>query len=542
MTTYSKRLILTAALGALWTACSGGDEGASSAMVRNVTAENTPLPSNMESNTVLSSGMDKLESALGGSEMLANLSTLEVSATGARYLPYEGTRPEDDPVLAATTSRQLTVDLENDRLRVDYNRDIEFLFTATEEFSHIVDGQVGTTTQALFGTPLEELSSDRVAALRQQEVLLNPHLLFLALSEGDVEQGEDIALNGANHHLLTATVDGRALRLLVNAQSGELSRVETMENDFLMRDVVIAVEYSGWQSTADGVGYPSTLRLVNNGNVVLEQTVTEFVINPTLDEALFDAVEGVTPSLDEELYARGEASSQWFQLLDSIGIPQQGIDTLVTAVPVAEGVVQLQGASHHSLLIEQAEGLVLVDAPLYEDRGQALLDYLEAEYPGKPVTHVVASHFHTDHVSGIRQVLGVTNAALVVHEQSADFWSQVVNAPSTIVPDALAVSGRDVEILSVPDNGGFTLEDATHPVSLYDMNSEHANDLLLTHEQSTNTVFVVDVYSPGNAQQGGAAELGSAISANSIPTVDLKILGGHGPAMDDFATLQTFLP
>lgn len=526
MQTYSKRLVSTVALGALFLACSSDDGGS------NSTGEGSLEPN---------SAMAKLQDALGGSELLGSLTALEVSATGSRYLPYEGTRPEDDPVLAATVSRQLTVDLANERLRVDYSRDVEFLFNASEQFSHIVNGQVGTTTQAIFGTPLEELSSDRVAALRQQEDLLNPHLLFAALSDVAVEQQEDISLSGVEHHLLTATVNGRDLQLFVEPQSGQLSRVETMENDFLMRDVVIAVNYSGWQSTADGAGYPSTVQLVNNGNIVLEQSVTELAVNPTLDETAFSFPEGAAPALDEELYARGLVSSQWFTLLDSIGIPQQGVDTLINAVPLGEGVVQLQGGSHHSLLIEQENGLVLVDSPLYEDRGQALLDYLTSEFPGKPVTHVVASHFHTDHVSGIRQVLGATGAALVVHEQSSDFWSQVVNAPSTIVPDSLSQNPRDVEILTVPDNGGFTLEDTAHPVSLYDLNSEHANDLLLIHEESNNAVFVVDIYSPGNGQQDGAVEVDAAISTNSIPTDTLQIVGGHGTAVEDYATLQLSL-
>ena len=72
------------------------------------------------------------------------------------------------------------------------------------------------------------------------------------------------------------------------------------------------------------------------------------------------------------------------------------------------------------------------------------------------------------------------------------------------------------------------------------MATTHAADMLLTHEGSTNSVFVVDIYSPGNDGQLGAADLDATLQTNAIPTDDLIIVGGHG-AIGDYAELQASL-
>ena len=84
------------------------------------------------------------------------------------------------------------------------------------------------------------------------------------------------------------------------------------------------------------------------------------------------------------------------------------------------------------------------------------------------------------------------------------------------------------------------LEDATLPVSIYHLATEHAVDMLLTHEPESNTVFVVDIYSPGFLYPA-PADLDASITEHAIPTADLKIVGGHGGEIHDYAALQSNL-
>jgi glyoxylase-like metal-dependent hydrolase (beta-lactamase superfamily II) len=487
------------------------------------------------------SARDQLILALGGQAALDDIDGLRIVGSGSRLIPNEGRTPDDNDIEANTFERTVSVNFADDALRVDTSRDIEFLLPASQEYSDVVRGNLGASTQPFFGAPLGALSSDKTASIRRQELLLTPQLLIRELAGATITELEDAPLDGSNHRRIAVSTDPAlpALTLYIDAEAGTLSKLETLELDFYQRDSVLEVFYEEWEA-AGTTAFPRSLRVVRGGNTLFTEEVSAVAVNPTFPPDTFEFPAGITPEFDAALYARGLLSSQWYYLLDSLGLPFTGIDRSVTPVEVAPGVYQLVGASHHSFLLEQQNGLVLVDAPFHEDRGAALVAFAASEFPGKPITHVVASHFHEDHASGIRQVLGVTDATLVVQASVEGFWRSLLEAPSSLRRDALESSPRDVEILTVPEGGELVLADATLPVNLYHLATEHAADMILTHEPTSNTVFVVDIYSPGFAYLA-PADLNASLTEHGIPAADLKIVGGHGGEIHDYAALQANL-
>jgi glyoxylase-like metal-dependent hydrolase (beta-lactamase superfamily II) len=484
---------------------------------------------------------DQLIAALGGQAALDALDGLRIEGTGSRFIPNEGRTPDDEAIEANTFERTVSVNFAEDALRVDTSRDIEFLLPASQEYSDIVRGNLGASTQPFFGAPLGALGSDKTASIRRQELLLTPQLLIRELEGATITEMSDAPLDGVNQRRIGVSAAGTpALLLHINAETGTLTKLETTELDFYQRDATLEVFYEDWQQVGTTAAFPHSLRVARGGNDLFKEEVTTVAANPTFAADTFEFPAGVTPAFNADLYARGQLSSQWYYLLDSIGLPFSGIDTSITPVEVGEGVFQLVGGSHHSFLVEQSDGLVLVDAPFYEDRGAALVEFAATEFPGKPIKYVVASHFHEDHVSGIREVLGRTDAKLVVQASVEGFWQTLLGARSELKPDALAATPRDVEILTVPDGGERVLADATRPLTLYHLATQHAEDMLLTYEPQSDTVFVVDIYSPGFLYPA-PADLAASITEHAIPTADLKIVGGHGGEIHDYADLQSNL-
>lgn len=68
-------------------------------------------------------------------------------------------------------------------------------------------------------------------------------------------------------------------------------------------------------------------------------------------------------------------------------------------VPVADGLYRWTAGAYHSLFLVTEKGIVVTD-PLSAEAAGWLRGELAARFPGKPITHVLYSHNHSDHVYG----------------------------------------------------------------------------------------------------------------------------------------------
>jgi glyoxylase-like metal-dependent hydrolase (beta-lactamase superfamily II) len=239
--------------------------------------------------------------------------------------------------------------------------------------------------------------------------------------------------------------------------------------------------------------------------------------------------------------AFGETSHQFFQSFASMGLALDFPFFFVAPMEIAPGVYFLTGGSHNSLAVEQENGVVIIEAPNYPERADAILAWAAQTFPNKPVTHVIATHHHLDHAAGLRSFVAA-GATVVLHEVSETyFFDEVFAAPSTLSPDALEMAPIAADILPVTVDGEI-LDDASIPITLSHLTTGHCTDMVLIHVGTAGgIVFVSDLYNPGN---GGsslspvlAQELLTAIEAGE-PTA--TIAGGHG-GVAPLAELQAFL-
>jgi glyoxylase-like metal-dependent hydrolase (beta-lactamase superfamily II) len=180
--------------------------------------------------------------------------------------------------------------------------------------------------------------------------------------------------------------------------------------------------------------------------------------------------------------------------MHAYGIPHYDRHLPVTMTDVARGVVHVAGGTHHSLVVEMDDHLVVVEAPLYEERTQAVLAGLARRWPEKPVRIVIATHFHDDHVGGLR-AYAAAGASIVTAAASRTALDAYLRAPHTVVPDALQRDPRPVTVEAVHDKlvlgaGDRTIEIRTVP-------SSHASDMLAAYLPAQRFLLVSDIYSPG---------------------------------------------
>jgi len=220
-----------------------------------------------------------------------------------------------------------------------------------------------------------------------------------------------------------------------------------------------------------------------------------------------------------------------------LGFIKDGPATEIVPRVVAPGSTLIQGIANQTMIVEQQDGIVVVEGALSSPRAEALIDYIEATYPGKPIRYVTGSHHHADHSGGMRPFVAL-GARPVVHEAAVPFFEQVFAARgSRLLPDRLDDSDAAANILAVPATGAVTLDDPVRPVMVLAEPTDHATTTILVYVPSEGVLFVNgDTYTPANPPAAGARTLDQTIRANGL-TVNW-IVGGHGGVIS-YADFQT---
>ena len=194
----------------------------------------------------LGADLTTLEKALvgvGGRVPLIGMSGFEIQATGARGLVGEGFSAGDSAFEASTFAVTVSRDLVNDNMRLDYTRQFAVGPVTEISYTEIINGNLGFVAgrDSVFeaaGTS-EEMLTARMASARRQQRLLNPHLILLDVldSEDPIATEAGVAFfNDSIHELLVVEDSVSPITLWVNASTGRISRLTTLENDFLHRD------------------------------------------------------------------------------------------------------------------------------------------------------------------------------------------------------------------------------------------------------------------------------------------------------------------
>ena len=262
----------------------------------------------------------------------------------------------------------------------------------------------------------------------------------------------------------------------VNAQ-GQVEKVRTWIDQPIVGDMLIETTYSGYKDFS-GLQLPARFVQTQDGYPAYDITVSAVTVNPAVDIQVPQNVRNFQPPP-----ARVESQK------------------------LAEGVYYLTGGSHHSLAIEMADHIVVVDTPLTQARGEAVLAKAKELIPNKPIRYVVTSHHHWDHLGGIRAAID-EGATIVTHQSNKAFLERVAKTPHTIAPDRLASSKKAVKIQTVGDNGRLT--DGKRVIELHRLQGyDHTGDMMIVYLPAEKILGEPDAFTP--PAQAGAPMIPPAV-------------------------------
>ena len=166
----------------------------------------------------------------------------------------------------------------------------------------------------------------------------------------------------------------------------------------------------------------------------------------------------------------------------------------VEVTELAPGVWNFGGTSHNSVVVEQKGGLLVIEAPLGEERSVAVLAEIQRRFGKRRILGVVNTHAHFDHAGGLRTFVAA-GVPVITHEANAAYYRTAWKQPRTLNPDRLAKSKRQPALRTFTDK--LLLDDAARPVELHAIRGSGHNDAFAMAWLPVEKILVeADAYTP----------------------------------------------
>jgi glyoxylase-like metal-dependent hydrolase (beta-lactamase superfamily II) len=266
---------------------------------------------------------------------------------------------------------------------------------------------------------------------------------------------------GKKTTVISFTVPGQLkVKAFVNERN-LIDKVESWNTNPVLGDVMTETTYADYKDFG-GVQFPTRITQKQGGFPTLDLTVNEVKPNPPVDVQVPDNVR--------------QASVK------------------VQADKVADGVWYLTGGTHHSVLVEMNDHLVVIEGPLDDARALAVIAEVKKIVPNKPIKYVVNTHHHFDHAGGLG-AFAAEGAIIVTHDSNKPFFEQSLAAPRTVQPDKLSQSGKKPTIEGMQDKR--VLSDGARTVELHLIKGTvHDDGIIMAYLPKEKLLIEADVYTP----------------------------------------------
>jgi glyoxylase-like metal-dependent hydrolase (beta-lactamase superfamily II) len=400
--------------------------------------------------------------ALGGREAIEATRTVVLEGEGDEYTLGQGPTPDGElPRFQATGLRR-----EVDFVRRRWRQEQVFIAPASAgwagplQFVWALDGDIAFDMVA-GGDATTPASQD--ARDRRAQRLHYPLSILRAALDPAARLANPRRSRGRDLVDVRTAEDG-VFTLAVDSSTGLPVAVASMTNSANLGDIWMETEFAEYRA-AGALKLPTRLTSRMDGTTIFVLRVARNLVNAPVGDLAAPA----------SLGPAGE-------------VPP------VTVDDVARGVWLLHGEYHNSLLVEFADHLTMIEAPLDDAHTLPLIARARQLRPEKPVTHLIVTHHHFDHSGGVRAAVA-EGLTIIAHEKVKSFIEDMVSRPHTIVPDELARRPRPLALQTIPDRA--VLRDSYRTMELHSVASPHAEEMLVAYLPGERLLVEVDLFTPG---------------------------------------------
>lgn len=348
--------------------------------------------------------VEKAIRLLGGREKLASIRQVTVNVVAHDLLVEQSERPAG-PFLTSYSRGKRVYDF--DALSETSELTFAGLVYGDREIPRKFKIEKGAGRAS---TPFENFVSQRRMVLGPERALL------YAAYARDLSLGRDTLFNGVPHSVVEFKWGSIPVRLFLKKATGAPSAIETTTRlPFpwtIWGDVPMTTRWGNWQVLDGGVMEPSQITTEINGYPVSDETVLSASVHLGAGTA---ALAGPNPTVPED---------------------SKAMLARYKPVKVAEGITQYQGP-FNTFVVEQPDGLVVIEPVLTSNFASAFLDFLTKEFPAKRVKAVVATDDAWPHFGGLRSFVA-RGADVYVLDLNRPIVQRLCDARHISLPDELA--------------------------------------------------------------------------------------------------------
>jgi glyoxylase-like metal-dependent hydrolase (beta-lactamase superfamily II) len=496
------------------------------------------------------SQVNRAVDAMGGAGALSEVKTLYVKGVVKQWEPEQSHQAGGEMRFANDAIFEASTDVDAKTTAIDWSRKFQYPAPRQFTFTEVVTPELGyvwgidsngRTKQSLDAKPPQHnMSGLRLAATQRELRRTSPLLLLEMMKSPDkVTSVADVTVGGtALPAVEYRPAANQTFIVMFDRATGLPARIRTLDYDNIQGDVAFDLVLSDWQMK-DGIRVATSQKYELNGRTVIDIKLVDVKPNASFAFDRLAIPEAFRAGASKP--ATGTVPYQWVIRRQFIGtyldsdVPSYDTrgSTGLRLVQLAPGVQHVTGGSHHSLIVEMKDHLVVFDAPVSDWHSTWVIGAAQVKYTGKPIRYVVLTHHHMDHAGGIR-AYAAQGATIVTGKGTVDHFRKVLAAPATRNPDLPAKDLTKTPIIEVADK--HVLSDGQREVHAYAVNpNPHAEGLLIGYVPAAKLGFVTDIWSPGvgalpDKLNPGMAALVAAVKKHGITPE--KFAGGHGSVAD----------
>src|SRR6185295_20058944 len=168
----------------------------------------------------------------------------------------------------------------------------------------------------------------------------------------------------------------------------------------------------------------------------------------------------------------------------TIEVNQKSFDFHVSKVAPFVYFVENASPDYNSMFVVFADYVLVVEAPSSDSASTKVMAAIHEMAPGKPIRYIVPTHFHEDHIGGLRAYLR-EGAMVVTTPGNLRFIEMFMKRLKATQPQ---ITLPAVEVIA----DRRRLSDGTVTLDLFNVTSPHVDEMVVPFVPSDGIVYVAD--------------------------------------------------